>query len=251
MKRDLNCDLGEGEPAARTRALMRWITSANVATGGHAGNVSTMISCVRLARQFGVRLGAHPGPWSQGDFGRAAADLPPGALTLLLLHQVGALATIAQAEAVPLRHVKLHGALYHATEENDGLAWEYLQAIRAYWPRLIVYARAGGRVAALAPRFHVKLWPEVFADRGYRDDGTLIPRNEHGALLDNPLEVQERIRSLRADGTFKAASGKVLKLGGRTICVHGDAEHASRFARLAARELMGELRGPTRGGAGT
>src|SRR5256885_15204701 len=120
MKVDLNCDLGEGESVAKTRALMRSITSANVACGGHAGDVRSMETSVRLARQYGVRLGAHPGLPSQ--FGRGIVKLSPAQLELLLLHQIGALERIARFHHVKLHHIKLHGSLYHAADADPALA---------------------------------------------------------------------------------------------------------------------------------
>src|SRR5688500_18309234 len=118
MRFDLNCDLGEGEPRARTEALMRVITSANVACGGHAGDLASMERCVALAKKFKVRLGAHPGTADRAGFGRGELKITPAELELLLLQQVGTLERIARAHGVKLHHIKLHGALYHATERD-------------------------------------------------------------------------------------------------------------------------------------
>lgn len=235
MKLDLNCDLGEGEPIARTRALMRWITSANVACGGHAGDAQLMEACVRLASAGGVRLGAHPGPWARSDFGRSAVSVTPDELELLLLQQVGALERIARAHRVRLHHIKLHGALYHATEADEALARRYLRVVRRWWPRCVVYARAGGLVARLARDIpsddRVTVWPEAFADRGYRDDGTLVPRGEPGALLETAGEVRARGQLLAAMGAVESVHGCRLKLQPRTVCVHSDSADAARRLR--------------------
>src|ERR1700720_1779755 len=130
MKLDLNCDLGESEPQTRTRALMRLVTSANVACGGHAGNLKTMGACVRLAKDHGVRLGAHPGWWGRGDFGRSPISVSADELELLLIKQVGALEKIGDQAHVRLHPVKLHGALYHATEASQALARHYARTMR-------------------------------------------------------------------------------------------------------------------------
>ncbi len=232
MKLDLNCDLGEGEPIVRTRALMRWITSANVACGGHAGDAQTMEACVRLAAAGGVHLGAHPGPWARNDFGRSPVSVTPDELELLLLQQVGALERIAQAHRVRLHHVKLHGALYHATDADEALARRYLRVVGRWWPRCVVYARAGGLVARLARVIpedeRVTVWPEAFADRGYRDDGTLVPRGEPCALLKTAGEVRARGRLLAATGAVESVSGGRLELRPRTVCVHSDSPEAAR-----------------------
>jgi len=169
MKIDINCDLGEGESPTRTRRLMCWITSANVACGGHAGDLATMGACVKFARQRRVRLGAHPGPWSRGDFGRGAVELDPDALELLLLHQVGALERIARSNGVRLHHIKLHGALYHATESSGALRRRFVSTVARWWPGAKIYARAGGTVARLARKLGVPVWEEAFR-------GSRIPR---------------------------------------------------------------------------
>src|SRR5262245_13400345 len=196
MKIDFNCDLGEGEPYVRTRALMRWITSATVACGGHDGDLKTMEKCVQLAKQFDVRLGAHPGPWSRRDRGRGKVQITPAELELLLLHQVGTLETVARREQVRFHHIKLHGALYHATESDESLARRYIATVNRWWPRVKIYALAGGTVARLARRTRIEIWSETFADRGYRNDGSLVPRNATGAQLTNPRAVSQRLLEL-------------------------------------------------------
>lgn len=235
---DLNCDLGEGEPLSRTRALMRSITSANVACGGHAGDVATMETCVRLAKRYSVRLGAHPGPWSRSDFGRSPGRVTPDELELLLVQQVSALERIARGQGVRLHHVKLHGALYHASENDPELGHRFLKVSRRWWPGCVIYARAGGRVAAHSSRVGVKVWAEVFADRGYRDDGTLVPRNEPGAIMNDVAMVLERVRLLNNSGELRALSGQSLPVVARTICVHADTEHAHVLARNVRRMLQ-------------
>ena len=143
MTLDLNCDLGENEPAACTRALMRSISSANIACGGHAGSVDRMEACVTWALAAGVRLGAHPGARDPGGSGRDPIAIAPPELQILLLHQVGALDRIARAHHTRLHHVKLHGALYHASDTHQDLAEAYVTTIARWWPRLRIYARRG------------------------------------------------------------------------------------------------------------
>jgi UPF0271 protein len=237
MKLDLNCDLGEGEPLARTRALMRFITSANVACGGHAGDVATMEISVRLSKQFGVHLGAHPGPWSRSDFGRVSGNVTPDELELLLLQQVGALEKIARRHGVRLHHVKLHGALYHASENHPDLARRYLKVCQQWWPGCVIYARAGGSVVARSFRAGIKVWPEVFADRAYNADGTLVPRHETGAIINDIGMVLDRVRLLKNSGELDIGSGQRLQLTARTICLHSDTEQAPALARHIRRTL--------------
>lgn len=238
MKIDLNCDLGEGEPAVRTRALMRWITSANVACGGHAGDAKSMDLCVRLAKRFGVRLGAHPGPWARGDFGRSSVHITPDELDLLLLQQVGALERIARARGVRLHHVKLHGALYHASEADDKLARRYLRSIARWWRGAVIIAKANGRVARLARRAGVRIWEEGFVDRGYRDDGALVPRDQPGALVTDMPSVLRRVRTILEHCQIETISGGRLRLRPQTVCVHSDTPNSPAIAR-AVRRLLG------------
>jgi UPF0271 protein len=235
---DLNCDLGEGEPRQRTRALMRYVTSVNIACGGHAGDVVSMDYCVRWARKLGVRPGAHPGV--AGNFGRDEPDLGPRELGLLVLQQVGALRRLAEVQRVRLHHIKLHGGLYHLVERQPGLARAYVAAVKRWFPGLRIYALAGGRVAALGRKVGVTVWEEAFADRAYRTDGTLVPRAEPGAVLHQPSTVRARLRELRAGRAILATDGSRLALRPRTICVHGDTPGAVAFARVAAQELQGE-----------
>jgi len=216
---------------------MRRVTSANVDCGGHGGDLKTMEACVRLARQHRVRLGAHPGPWSRSDFGRGPVRRAPDEFELLLLHQVGALERVAQANGVRLHHIKLHGALYHASEENEALAKRYVAAVRRFWPQAKIYARARGRVARVARRAGLGVWEEAFADRAYRDDGTLVPRTEPSAVLTEAGLVVERVRRLLDEGEVIAASGKHIVLRPQTLCIHSDTPHAAQLAQAVRKEI--------------
>jgi len=230
---DLNCDLGEGESAARTRALMRYITSANVAcgrhVGGHAGDLASMTRAVRLAAEFGVRLGAHPGP--AGDFGRGAVSVTPASLAAQIVQQVTALATVAAKAGVPLHHIKLHGAWYHASEADPHLAHAYLTALQKHFPHCTVYALSGGRVGQLAQALGVPFCAEIFADRAYRADGTLVPRSEPDAVLTRPAAAVARLRHWATTGDMACVDGGWVKLRGDTVCVHGDGAHALALLR--------------------
>jgi len=228
---DLNCDLGEGEPPARTRALMRWITSANVACGGHAGDASSMRICTRLAKTLKVRLGAHPGSWNRSDQGRGAVQPTPGALDLLLLQQVSALEKVAVSEGGRLHHIKLHGALYHAVEADERLAKAYVRCVAHYWPTLRIYAFAGGRVLREATRQGVTCLAEGFADRAYQADGQLVPRTAREALLEDPSAAVDRLRDLLADRGITATDGTRLPLRIETLCVHGDSGNSLGLLR--------------------
>ena len=163
-----------------------------------------------------------------------------GDLELLLLQQVGALERIARAEGARLHHIKLHGALYHASEADSALGRGYVNAVRRWWPRCIIYAKAGGSVAKLARRSGLKVWEEAFADRAYRADGSLQPRGEPGAVLSDGEEVLRRVRLLRSHGEILSDSITLLRLRPQTLCLHSDTPQAVELAQVIARDLQSE-----------
>ena len=246
MKLDLNCDLGEGEALARTRALMRSITSANVACGGHAGDAKSMAACARLAKRYGVRLGAHPGPWDRKSMGRGQIAITPDEFEMLLLHQVGALEVVARAHGLHLHHVKLHGALYHASETNEALAHRYLASVACWWPRAKIFARAGGQVARLARRRGLNIWEEAFVDRAYQDDGSLVPRTERAALLTGLPSVIKRVQMILHRGEVLTVTGGSVRLRPQTVCVHSDTPGAVALARRVAHLLDSRTKAPAK-----
>ena len=232
---DLNCDLGEGEPWARTRALLRQITSANVACGGHAGDALTMERVVVEAKALGVRLGAHPGV--PGAFGRGEVTLSPRQLQTLVLQQVGALDLLARRHGSRLHHIKLHGALYHAVENDKALGRAYVEAVTRWFPKVKIYARAGGLILTLAREVGVAAWAEGFIDRAYCANGQLVPRNQDGALLTRTQEITQRLREWRQTGGWKSLEGSWVAVPAQTLCLHGDTPGAVALAR-AIRRVM-------------
>jgi UPF0271 protein len=226
---DLNCDLGELEPWQRTRALMRWIRSANIACGGHAGTVKTMGRSVRWAIQQGVRIGAHPG--LPGAFGRAETRISGVELAALVEEQAGLLAKIARVEGTRLHHIKLHGALYHATEADDRLAISFVRAVKRLFPGVALYSLSNGRVFHAARRERVVAWGEFFADRNYLDDGRLVPRTDLRALIFGLDEIEARVREWLLRSRVRTVTGRWLALDARTVCVHGDTPCSLTLAR--------------------
>ncbi len=231
MSVDLNCDLGETEAPRVTAGLMRCVTSANIACGGHAGDVSSVRRCLRLAKRFKVRVGAHPGFPDKQNFGRARIALAAGELELLLLHQVSGFEKLATDEGLELHHIKLHGALYHAVEESPLLAREYISAIKRWWPKTKIYARSGGAVAKLPKRWKVAVWEEIFADRQYSKDGALVARDRPGALIHSGAECERRLEKFLRSGKIETANGEFLKLSAQTVCLHSDTPNALNRAR--------------------
>ncbi len=229
---DLNCDLGEG--AGNDAAVMPHITSANIACGGHAGDPATMRDTVALARAHGVGIGAHPGYEDRAGFGRAERAVGPGEAATLVLRQTAALADTA---GDALRHVKLHGALYNQVARDPGLAAAVAAALAREWPRLIVFAPAASCLAAAARQQGLAVAEEVFADRGYRGDGTLMPRNQPGALIHDEAQAAAQVLGLALRGEVTAVDGTYCRLKADTVCLHGDSPRVVEFALRLRREL--------------
>ncbi len=242
--KDINCDLGEGESPSRTRALMALVSSANLACGGHAGDADSLRRGLALAREFGVRAGAHPGFADRANFGRRPLPLSERELELLLLHQAGAFARIAAAEGVRPHHIKLHGALYHVVEGRTSLARCYVRTVAEYFPGWKIYASPFGKVAAAAEKAGVTVWREVFADRAYLASGALAPRHEAGAVLSSRTALLARLRDLRETGAVVSLDGVRLPVVADTICVHSDSPGALAIARTLAASL--NVRRPAR-----
>lgn len=231
---DLNCDLGEGEPAARTRALLSVVTSASIACGGHAGDASSMRACLRLCRELGVKAGAHPGFADRENFGRKEQSVSAAELELLVLQQAGAFAQVAAAEDVRPHHIKLHGALYNQVEKNPALAKCYVRLVREFFPGWRIYALAKGAVADAAAKAGHPVWREAFADRAYTPLGTLVPRAEAGSVISSPSHIRERMALLIDEGRLITADNTPIRLQAETICVHADSPGAIRIARALA-----------------
>lgn len=215
----------------RTREFMKWITSANVACGGHAGDAGSMRECVRLAKEFNVNLGAHPGPWNRANMGRREFAVTTIDLKALLLEQVGALQRIADKEASAVHHIKLHGALYHAVEQSEELAESYVEFVRDNWKNTRIVAFAGGRVVQSAKERAIPVWEEAFADRGYQRSGGLVPRGETGAMLEDVDVIINRVRRLGSDQEISSHCGSAIGIRCDTVCVHSDSQNALEIVR--------------------
>ncbi len=238
MDFDLSCDLGEGEPSSECEEIMSCVTSANIACGGHAGDVTTMRHAIDLALRHAVRIGAHPGTVDRDGFGRSAAALTPAEFAALVFGQIRALEAVAHSRDARLTHVKLHGALYHLTEQNPQLASIFVESIQRWWPSLVIVAQAQGRVLALAKERGVEAWGEAFLDRSYLNDGSLAPRTDPGALLISMAAIEARIAGLLRNGEIRSREGRALYLTPRTLCFHSDSSEAPRIARLASTMLF-------------
>lgn len=225
---DLNADVGEG--LGQDPALFRIVTSASIACGFHAGDPGTMRATVALAREHGVAIGAHPSFPDLSGFGRREMTLTQDEVENAITYQLGALAEIAAAQGVTLRHVKPHGALYNMAARDAALADAIARAVAAFDPALVLFGLAGSQLIAAGKRMGLKTASEVFADRAYRRDGTLVPRTEAGAVIHEAAIVVPRVMAMVRDGAVTADDGTRVALQVDTICVHGDTPDAASLA---------------------
>ncbi|CAM4076341.1 5-oxoprolinase subunit PxpA [Lelliottia jeotgali] len=232
---DLNADLGEG--CGADAELLTLVSSANIACGFHAGDAQTMLESVREALKNGVAIGAHPSFPDRENFGRTAMSLPPETVYAQMLYQIGALATIVRAEGGQLCHVKPHGMLYNQAAKDAVLADAIARAIHAVDSNLILVGLAGSELIRAGERYGLATREEVFADRGYRADGSLVPRSEPGALIDNEEQALAQTLEMVQHGRVKSISGEWASVRAQTVCLHGDGEHALEFARRLRKEF--------------
>ena len=229
VKIDLNADLGEGSRA--DAELMTLVTSVNIACGFHAGDAQTMLESVRNAIKNGVAIGAHPSFPDRENFGRTAMDLPPATVYAQVLYQIGALEAMVRAQNGVMRHVKPHGMLYNQAAKDADLADAIARAVRDCNPQLILVGLAGSELIRAGQRLGLTTRQEVFADRGYLPDGSLVPRTQAGALItDEGKALAQTLAMVRA-GRVIAVDGTPANVQADTVCLHGDGEHALQFAR--------------------
>lgn len=226
---DLNADLGEG--CASDSELLTLVSSANIACGFHAGDAQTMLLSVREALKNGVAIGAHPSFPDRENFGRTAMTLPPETVYAQTLYQIGALAAIAKAEGGVMRHVKPHGMLYNQAAKDAQLADAIARAVHACDPALILVGLAGSELIRAGAHYGLTTRQEVFADRGYLADGSLVPRAQPGALIEDEEQSLAQTLEMVHSGRVKSITGEWANVVAQTVCLHGDGEHALAFAR--------------------
>ena len=235
MKIDLNADLGEG--MAGDGAILPFLTSANIACGLHAGDPAVMDLTVALAIQHGVRIGAHPGYPDRENFGRTNLELEPLELRAFVLYQLGALDALVRARGGTLGHVKAHGALYNRAAKDLALARTFAEAVRDYRADLVLVGLAGSAQLEAARAVRLETAAEAFADRRYLPDGTLMPRSQKGAVLDDPDAAAAQALQIVRDRQVTASDGSRIPIDAQTLCMHGDTPSAVEIAR-AVREAL-------------
>lgn len=241
-KVDLNSDMGEGFgpwPMGDDAALLRVVTSANVACGFHAGDPDVMARTMRLAVENGVGIGAHPGfPDLQG-FGRRKMEVPHPTLANMVRYQVGAAAAMAASVGGRLRHLKLHGALANMAAEDAAMARVCYEAALGVQPDLVVMVLAATEQERAAKSLGCAVAHEIFADRAYEDDATLKDRRKPGAVIHDPARAAARMVEMVQEGAIIAESGRRIPTRIDTICLHGDTPEAVEIARAVRAALEG------------
>ena len=238
---DLNADLAESAERLRDGSdaeLMRYISSANVACGAHAGDAAVMEETLELAKRLNVAVGAHPGYPDRENFGRIALDISPADLTASVHAQLTELFAIARRLAIPVVHVKPHGALYHQCSADPETARAVCRAVLAIDSHLIMVGQAGSASLDIYRDMGLATAAEAFADRAYEDDGSLRNRKLAGSLLEDPSAAATQAQSIAVRHLVRTTSGRELPLHAATLCMHSDTPGSASIARAVRERLI-------------
>ena len=240
---DLNSDLGESFGAykmGRDADIIPLISSANVACGFHAGDPTTMDATAKVCKAAGAAIGAHPGFADLVGFGRRNMAVSPADAKALITYQVGALDAFCKANGLKLQHVKPHGALYNMAAKDAALAKAICQGIYEYNKDLILLGLANSQMIEQAKAIGLPWAAEVFADRAYEDDGTLVARTKEGAMIKDEDEAVARVIRMIKEGKVTSVNGKDIEMKPDSVCVHGDSEKALLFVQKIRNALLAE-----------
>lgn len=226
---DINCDMGEG--IGNDALIMPFISSANIACGYHAGDEDIMKRTIELCLKHNVAIGAHPSFPDRENFGRTDMLLPPNEVYDLVITQIQLLEKIAAAAGISLRHIKLHGALYNMAARDTQLAPVVALAVKDYNEKLVLFGLSGSHLIKEGKNIGLKTVSEVFADRTYKVDGSLTPRHNPDALIEDTDKVVAQVLQMVNEGTVTSLSGKKIPIVAETVCIHGDGVHAFEFAK--------------------
>jgi len=242
---DLNADLGEG--AGHDDELLALVTSANIACGFHAGDAGTIRTSIETARSQNVAVGAHPSLFDRENFGRKELPVKPEEVFDAVVYQLGIFQAIAEACGAQPNHVKPHGALYNMATRDEELADAIARAVASVDAKLIFFAPVNSALASAGEAQGLQIAHEVFADRNYCTDGSLVPRSRPDAILHNPAEAAPRVLRMLQEGKVRSVDGDDVDVRAETICLHGDNPGAVEFARALRLQLEKEgvaLRAP-------
>jgi len=232
---DLNSDLGEG--AGHDEEILGLVTSASIACGFHAGNPDSIFKSILAAKEKGVAVGAHPSFDDRKNFGRSEIQISATEAYALVAYQIGAFRAVCVAAGVEMNHVKPHGALYNMAVRDQTLADAIAHAILAVDSKLILFASPASYLEAAALKLDLQTASEVFADRNYNADGSLVSRSNRNAMLHDPITAADRVVRMLRDGVVRAPDGTDVRISAETICVHGDSPGAVEFVRELRQRL--------------
>jgi 5-oxoprolinase (ATP-hydrolysing) subunit A len=235
LRVDLNADLGEG--VGQDDKLLELVTSANIATGFHAGDADTMRAAVSAAQARRVSVGAHPSLFDRENFGRKELPITPDEVFEAVTYQLGIFQAIAEAAGVRPNHLKPHGALYNMAARDKELAEAIARATKVVDSSLILFAPDHSALARAGESHGLQVAREVFADRNYLSDGSLVPRTRPDALLHDPAEAAVRALRMLSEGKVRSVDGVDVDVRAETICIHGDTPGAVEFACVLRSEL--------------
>lgn len=238
MRVDFNADLGEG--AGHDDELLLLVSSANIATGFHAGDPVSIARSMAAARDAHVAIGAHPSFADRENFGRREQTLAPEQLFQLVVDQLEAFEALAAKVGIRTRHVKPHGALYNLAARDAVAADAIARAVAVVDDQLVLFALSGSELVRTGVANNLRVAAEVFADRNYRADGSLVPRTEPDAVLHDASQVADRVVRMLREGLVRSVDGSDVKVRADTVCVHGDTPDAVAFARALRRKLIDE-----------
>lgn len=237
---DLNCDLGESfgrYELGEQQEILKYVTSANVACGFHAGDPTVMRETVKLAIENGVKIGAHPGLPDLNGFGRREMKITPQEGYDMVVYQIGALQGFLATFDETMQHVKPHGALYNMASQDAELAEAIAQAVYDISPDLVLFALAGSELAKAGEKIGLRTAHEVFADRTYQADGSLTSRSQADAMITDQEQSVTQVVKMVTEGKVISQQHTEVPLKADTICIHGDGEHALDFAKYIKKTL--------------
>jgi UPF0271 protein len=235
---DINCDMGEG--IGNDEQIMPYISSANIACGYHAGDEDSMKQTIELCKKYNVAVGAHPSYPDKENFGRTDMLLPSAEVYDIIVKQIRVLEKTAEESNVTINHVKPHGALYNMAARDRILSSFVALAIMDTNNKYILYGLSGSPMIKEGKNLGLKTASEVFADRTYKDDGSLTSRTKPGALIEDVDKAVAQALQMVKEGTVTSVTGKKIPIVAETICLHGDGHHAVEFAKAIHDALIKE-----------
>lgn len=240
---DINCDLGESFGNYKIgcdEEVIPLISSANIACGFHASDPVVMDKTVKLTEKYKVAVGAHPGLPDLMGFGRRKMDITPNEAKTMIQYQIGALDAFCKAHKITMSHVKPHGALYNMAGKDLELAFAVCEGIKSVNSQLILLALSGSKMIEAAKMTGLRYASEVFADRAYNDDGSLVDRKKKGSVITDENEAIKRVIRMIKEGKVMSINGCDIKINAQSICIHGDGIKALEFAKKIRQNLEAE-----------